>query len=393
MTPVVYDFAINEKGTSVRLQVIQEAGLPAGYYGMMVPHWLRVRTAQAEHASAGGAEAFGRQREREELRRTMERLFEQMLPSADEGPSKGRTCRHSLASMGLIDSSASAFRPTSQWAGRACRRTAWRPDTIITDVSDDDVVIVGQKPDEYLPGFDESRLEDGKVAVLSLAAGAGSRWTQGAGVCKECTVLPFRRGDRPDAGRPSRRRVDRLHRLAQRRPAASTSKRRTRRSAKQHHVKRVIAEMGGKNAVIVDADADLDEAVKGVVESAFGYQGQKCSAGSRAIVLEPLYDQFLARLIEATKSLTVAPAESPGCSVGPVIDAEARDRIVRDDRNRARREAQARPRRRPRRFWRRRLLRRPAHLRGRAARRDDRPGRDLRPGARRHQSRAIWSMP
>lgn len=99
--------------------------------------------------------------------------------------------------------------------------------------------------------------------------------------------------------------------------------------ARQHHVKRVIAEMGGKNAVIVDADADLDEAVKGVVESAFGYQGQKCSAGSRAIILEPLYDQFLARLIAATKSLTVAPAESPGCSVGPVIDAESRDRILR----------------------------------------------------------------
>jgi RHH-type transcriptional regulator, proline utilization regulon repressor / proline dehydrogenase / delta 1-pyrroline-5-carboxylate dehydrogenase len=95
----------------------------------------------------------------------------------------------------------------------------------------------------------------------------------------------------------------------------------------QDHVKRVIAEMGGKNAVIVDADADLDEAVKGVVDGAFGYQGQKCSAGSRAIVLEPVYDAFLARLIEATRSLTVAPADSPGCSVGPVIDADARARI------------------------------------------------------------------
>jgi RHH-type proline utilization regulon transcriptional repressor/proline dehydrogenase/delta 1-pyrroline-5-carboxylate dehydrogenase len=85
--------------------------------------------------------------------------------------------------------------------------------------------------------------------------------------------------------------------------------------------------MGGKNAVIVDADADLDEAVKGVVDSAFGYAGQKCSAGSRAIVLDGIYDQFLARLIEATKSLTVAPADEPGASLGPVIDAEARDRI------------------------------------------------------------------
>ncbi len=94
-------------------------------------------------------------------------------------------------------------------------------------------------------------------------------------------------------------------------------------------VKRVIAEMGGKNAIIVDTDADLDEAVKGTVESAFGYAGQKCSAGSRAIVLEGIYDQFLARLVEATRSLTVAPADHPGASLGPVIDRESQDRIHR----------------------------------------------------------------
>ncbi|HET6575029.1 MAG TPA: L-glutamate gamma-semialdehyde dehydrogenase, partial [Fimbriiglobus sp.] len=97
----------------------------------------------------------------------------------------------------------------------------------------------------------------------------------------------------------------------------------------QNFVKKVIAEMGGKNAVIVDSDADLDEAVRGVADSAFGYQGQKCSAGSRAIVLEGIYDQFLNRLIEATKSLAVKPAEDPGCAVGPVIDAESRDRILK----------------------------------------------------------------
>jgi len=97
----------------------------------------------------------------------------------------------------------------------------------------------------------------------------------------------------------------------------------------QQFVKKVIAEMGGKNAIIVDADADLDEAVKGVVDSAFGYGGQKCSAGSRAIVLDGIYDQFLARLVEATKSLTVCAAEEPGCSLGPVIDGESRDRILK----------------------------------------------------------------
>ena len=85
-------------------------------------------------------------------------------------------------------------------------------------------------------------------------------------------------------------------------------------------VKRVIAEMGGKNAIIIDEDADLDEAVLGVVQSAFGYQGQKCSACSRCIVLAAVYDTFLSRLIEAARSLTVGPAEEPGSRMGPVID-------------------------------------------------------------------------
>jgi RHH-type proline utilization regulon transcriptional repressor/proline dehydrogenase/delta 1-pyrroline-5-carboxylate dehydrogenase len=86
--------------------------------------------------------------------------------------------------------------------------------------------------------------------------------------------------------------------------------------------------MGGKNAAIVDADADLDEAVKGVLDSAFGYSGQKCSACSRAIVHESIHDQFLHRLIEAAKSLTISPADQPGCSMGPVIDADAKNRIL-----------------------------------------------------------------
>src|SRR5262249_54821805 len=96
----------------------------------------------------------------------------------------------------------------------------------------------------------------------------------------------------------------------------------------QDHVKRVLAEMGGKNGIIIDDDADLDEAVHGVAASAFGYQGQKCSACSRVIVLETLYEPFLARLVEATRSLKIAPAEDPSCSIGPVIDAEARRRIL-----------------------------------------------------------------
>jgi RHH-type proline utilization regulon transcriptional repressor/proline dehydrogenase/delta 1-pyrroline-5-carboxylate dehydrogenase len=95
----------------------------------------------------------------------------------------------------------------------------------------------------------------------------------------------------------------------------------------QDHVKRVIAEMGGKNAIIVDDDADLDEAVVGVVQSAFGYSGQKCSACSRVIVIEGIYDAFLARLVEASRAIKIGPADDPETLVGPVIDAEARARI------------------------------------------------------------------
>ena len=93
-------------------------------------------------------------------------------------------------------------------------------------------------------------------------------------------------------------------------------------------VKRVIAEMGGKNAIIVDDDADLDEAVHGVIASAFGYQGQKCSACSRVIVVGAAYDRFLDRVAEGVKSIVLGPASDPATFVGPVIDRAARDRIL-----------------------------------------------------------------
>jgi RHH-type proline utilization regulon transcriptional repressor/proline dehydrogenase/delta 1-pyrroline-5-carboxylate dehydrogenase len=92
-------------------------------------------------------------------------------------------------------------------------------------------------------------------------------------------------------------------------------------------VKKVIAEMGGKNAIIVDADADLDVAVTEVVASAFHYSGQKCSAASRVIVLEPAYDAFVGRLVEATRSLAIGPPEDAHVRVGPVIGADALRKI------------------------------------------------------------------
>jgi RHH-type proline utilization regulon transcriptional repressor/proline dehydrogenase/delta 1-pyrroline-5-carboxylate dehydrogenase len=92
-------------------------------------------------------------------------------------------------------------------------------------------------------------------------------------------------------------------------------------------VKRVIAEMGGKNAVIIDDDADLDQAVAGVVASAFGYAGQKCSACSRLIVVGSAYAEVEARLRGAIESLVVGHPADPATIVPPVISAEARERI------------------------------------------------------------------
>lgn len=92
-------------------------------------------------------------------------------------------------------------------------------------------------------------------------------------------------------------------------------------------ITRVIAEMGGKNAIIVDETADLDEAVTGVMASFTGYQGQKCSACSRAIVHASVHDQFLQRLAEAVACLPIGSPEDPGIRMGPMIDERARSKV------------------------------------------------------------------
>lgn len=105
------------------------------------------------------------------------------------------------------------------------------------------------------------------------------------------------------------------------------------RAAKVHPgqiwLKRTILEMGGKDAVVVDETADLDAAATGIVASAFGYQGQKCSAGSRAIIVEAVYDELLAKVIEKTKeTVTVGDPDDPHNYMGPVIDAPAFRKIM-----------------------------------------------------------------
>jgi RHH-type proline utilization regulon transcriptional repressor/proline dehydrogenase/delta 1-pyrroline-5-carboxylate dehydrogenase len=97
----------------------------------------------------------------------------------------------------------------------------------------------------------------------------------------------------------------------------------------QRHVKRVVAEMGGKNPIVVDSDADLDEAVPAIVASAYGYAGQKCSAAARVIALDDVHDALVERLAGAVELVTVGDPADPGTLCGPLIDTDALARVRR----------------------------------------------------------------
>jgi RHH-type proline utilization regulon transcriptional repressor/proline dehydrogenase/delta 1-pyrroline-5-carboxylate dehydrogenase len=96
----------------------------------------------------------------------------------------------------------------------------------------------------------------------------------------------------------------------------------------QTHVKRVVAEMGGKNCVIVDSDADLDDVVPNLIQSAFVYAGQKCSAAARVLAHEAIADTLIERLAGAVDVLRVGQADTFGTDVPPVIDDEAQKRVL-----------------------------------------------------------------
>ena len=101
------------------------------------------------------------------------------------------------------------------------------------------------------------------------------------------------------------------------------------RAPGQNWIKRAILEMGGKNAIIVDSDADLDAAAEGIVVSAYGFQGQKCSACSRLIALEDVYAPILERVVERAKSIAVGDPVDPSIFMGAVIDRNAHASILR----------------------------------------------------------------
>ncbi|MFC7442571.1 L-glutamate gamma-semialdehyde dehydrogenase [Laceyella putida] len=96
----------------------------------------------------------------------------------------------------------------------------------------------------------------------------------------------------------------------------------------QKWIKRVVAEMGGKDSIVVDSDCDIDLAVDSIVKSAFGFSGQKCSACSRAIVHQDVYDEVLQKVVAKTKELKVGEAKTLGIDLGPVIDDKAYNKIL-----------------------------------------------------------------
>ena len=98
-------------------------------------------------------------------------------------------------------------------------------------------------------------------------------------------------------------------------------------SSQRKGFKRVVLEMGGKNAIVIDSSADLDLAVRGVIESAFGFQGQKCSACSRVILLENIYEKFLSRWIPAIESLMIGEVKNPAHSLGALVDENSAQRV------------------------------------------------------------------
>lgn len=97
----------------------------------------------------------------------------------------------------------------------------------------------------------------------------------------------------------------------------------------QTYINKMIVEMGGNNAIVIDDDADLDRAVQAVIDSAFVQAGQKCSSCSRAIVLAGVYEAFCERIVEAARCAPIGPAEAPATVVGPVIEKEEMERVNR----------------------------------------------------------------
>jgi hypothetical protein len=190
MEPVVYSFAINDRGSFAQLLEGDGAILPANYYGMMVPQWLRtearlqtpMRRAELDHFAAAA-------RTRSEFAGMVEMVFDRMLPRQQRGEGARFNLKQLLAENGFDAEQHERVRADLRSGRIGLNQNRLQANTEIRDVEAADIVDTAGGVDAAHTRLGEQALSEGRVAVLSLAAGAGSRWTQGAGVCK--ALHPF----------------------------------------------------------------------------------------------------------------------------------------------------------------------------------------------------------
>ncbi|XZE55186.1 UTP--glucose-1-phosphate uridylyltransferase [Planctomycetaceae bacterium SH139] len=189
MDPVVYDFAINDAGTSCELLRGEEAQMPDRYYAQLLPGWLQQGTRNLSLGIRGDLEKLGQRCQEAASAGVARRLVDALLPR----PNRGDAAEHSLTE--LLDANGFDRQQHEQIradlrAGRiGLAQNRLPSSTLIEDVLDEDLIDARRQPDQEIRRSGEAAIAAGQVAVVSLAAGVGSRWTEGAGVCK--ALHPF----------------------------------------------------------------------------------------------------------------------------------------------------------------------------------------------------------
>jgi hypothetical protein len=190
MEPVVYDFAINENGTFARLQRDGDALLPASYYAMMVPQWLRLDPRDLPRTRRSELDAFGAAcRTSPELAGMVQTLFDRLFPATRAAGGQSESLQKLLADNGFDAEQHERIRADLKNDRIGLDQNRLPPSTVIRDVTPQDVFDATGPLDEELERIGMAALRNGEVGVITLAAGAGSRWTQGAGVVK--ALHPF----------------------------------------------------------------------------------------------------------------------------------------------------------------------------------------------------------
>ncbi|HEX8524642.1 MAG TPA: UTP--glucose-1-phosphate uridylyltransferase [Tepidisphaeraceae bacterium] len=188
--PVVYDFAINERGTYAQLLEGEQALLPPGYYAIMVPHWLRSDPAQLSRLRRAEMDAFGNAcRQKPELSGMVQILFDRLFPAVGQSRGEQKSLTALLSESGFDSEQHERIRTDLRNGRIGLAQNRLPASTVIRDVEEGDVIDTTGVLDPQLARIGAEALARGEAGVVSLAAGAGSRWTQGAGVVK--ALHPF----------------------------------------------------------------------------------------------------------------------------------------------------------------------------------------------------------